>query len=119
MWELLQTVACSLVSATGVSLRVTSRLSPLGFVRIPDDVWELAFPTPARGLSRSLAGLENTAGGLEIEVVYVQPHEDPSAKSIGFEAFSRCIEDRDDGLARVLARYLRRWKTAAGAARPR
>lgn len=100
-------------------LHLLARLSRLGFVGIPDEVWGLAFPTPARGLSGAMAGLENTARELALEVVYVEPREDPAARSIGFEAFARCIEDRDDGLAPVLARHLRSWQSAAGTGRPR
>lgn len=101
-------------------LHLLHRLAMLGFVSIPDSVYEFALPQPRRGLARAIGQIQNTVtdGGPQIRVLYIQPHTDDIHPAISFEEFAAAIEHLGE-IGQLFARHLRRWVHPAGAVDPR
>lgn len=102
-------------------IHLLQRLSDLGFVDIPADVYVHAFSESTSGVTKQLQLVRNLVGepGPAIEIVYVVPDVHPKHESIDFEEFAKIAESRGE-VGRILAKHLRNWKKIkAGSQDPR
>ena len=95
-------------------------LEELGFVRIPPELFEFAFPVVQRGVTKWLREVENTVPEADptINILYLQPHPDPEQTVIDFEFCAKLIKQYDDPFSQTFATHLLRWTTEAGSSPP-
>lgn len=94
-------------------------LERLGFVRIPDAVYDCVFPVIRRGWSEKIRDIENLVDDskVKIQVLYVQPCV-TTENTIGFEEFARAIVSKGS-LGKSFAKALGEWVDTAGDVDPR
>lgn len=92
-------------------------LSGLGLLSLPSDIDEYAFPKARRGITRRLGEVRAIPSDAHVEVVYLQPRDSESERSISFRQVAEYLRTVDDALAGTLASYVERWAKPA-ATRP-
>jgi hypothetical protein len=100
-------------------LHLLRALEDLGFIKVPADAYDHAFPDIRVGLGAALRKIENLVdnAAVQVQVLYVQPIA-TSPNVIGFEEFALVAEARG-GVGRLFATSLREWVRAAGDLDPR
>ena len=88
------------------------------FMILPDDLPEFLYPAPRPGLSDRLEAIAVADRDPAIEVFYVQPTSDNTARCIDFDGFAKIVERHHDPVSRAFAASLRRWQQPAGARPP-
>ncbi len=101
-------------------LHLLHRLVLLGFVDVPDAVYQLALPRPQRGLKEAIRSIRSTVppDGPQTRVLYIQPEPDETHPCISFAQFAEAIEHEGE-IGQLFALHLRSWTHAAGSADPR
>lgn len=101
-------------------IHLLRRLSDLGFVDVPADVYAHAFPKLRSGVTEQLHLVRNRVSepGPAIEIVYVAPVAHPDHESIDFDEFAKVAESKGE-VGRIFAEHLRKWKIQAGSLDPR
>lgn len=89
-------------------------LGELGFLALPEELEDLIYPRPQRGLTKMLEQITVTDLRPRIEVIYLQPEQTPGNRCIDFGLFASHVEKHEDDLSRLFAAYLRRWTLPAG-----
>lgn len=97
---------------------LAATLSRLGYLELPPDLADFAYPTPRRGLTERLAAIRPRGEDSSIEVLYVQPHATEGNRSIDFDQVAAYVARRPDPVSQAFAMHLLKWKSPAGACRP-
>jgi hypothetical protein len=87
----------------------------LGLVTLPEKVYTYAFPKVRRGLSATLKSItvNSIVRETQVEVVYVQPNEDPVCKAVSFAMFQEVVAQYIDLLSQAFAKHLLIWQDVA------
>jgi hypothetical protein len=119
--EAIVCIAQSENSAKRKYLHLLHLLEIHGCVRLPADLLGFTERKSLQGVKKLLDQVVVTAepGEFEIKVLYVQPTKTRNdERVIDFDTFAGVVEGHDDEVSQVFARHLRRWTSAAGAAKP-
>jgi hypothetical protein len=94
-------------------------LARLGYFRVPVDLEDYTYPRPRTGLASRLRKIEVAAVDSKVEVIYVQPEATDGDLCIDFARFAECVSKHTDPLSKSFADHLQKWRSVAGASKPR
>jgi hypothetical protein len=105
---------CDLVRKTSTHQKyhhLASALTRLGYISMPHDLAEFAYPVPRPGLRERLDEIRVTTAEALVDVLYVRPAATEGERCITFRQFAEYVARHDDPLSQAFARYLQQSRT--------